>query len=122
MKHNRAAAPAWPVPRHTFAGTRGNGGGVTLQFREVFERFGKNRLLEFRHLPLAAFEVITEAAGEPETSLEIGSICTMSSGLEGQKTQRSQGCKKSKRVPFRRWNLRFITKGRATLFSLRSPT
>jgi|HubBroStandDraft_6_1064221.scaffolds.fasta_scaffold942455_2 hypothetical protein len=23
---------------------------------------------------------------------------------------------------FRRWDLRFITKGRATLFSLRSPT
>jgi hypothetical protein len=43
MKHNRAGAPAWPVPRHTFAGARGNGGGVTLQFREVFERFVKNR-------------------------------------------------------------------------------
>ena len=42
MKHNRAAAPAWPVSRHTFAGTRGNGGGVTLQFLEVFERFVKN--------------------------------------------------------------------------------
>ena len=39
MKHNRAAAPAWPVPRHALAGTRGNSGGVTLQFREVFERF-----------------------------------------------------------------------------------
>jgi hypothetical protein len=39
MKHNRAAAPAWPVPRHALAGTRGNGGGVTLQFRKVFERF-----------------------------------------------------------------------------------
>jgi hypothetical protein len=42
MKRNRAAAPAWPVPRHTFAGTRGNDGGVTLQFREVFELFVKN--------------------------------------------------------------------------------
>jgi hypothetical protein len=39
MKHNRAAAPAWPVPRHALVGTRGNGGAVTLQFREVFERF-----------------------------------------------------------------------------------
>jgi hypothetical protein len=43
MRHNRAAAPAWPVPRHTFAGTRGKGGGVMLQFREVFEQFVKNR-------------------------------------------------------------------------------
>jgi hypothetical protein len=42
MKHNRAAAPAWPVPRQTFAGTRGNSGGVALQFRDVFERFVKN--------------------------------------------------------------------------------
>lgn len=41
-KHNRAAAPAWPGFTANIAGTRGNGGRVTLQFREVFERFVKN--------------------------------------------------------------------------------